>query len=113
MNLLQAALNRARDQLTRRYGDQGYAPPVAHMKPTLAAYDCVCCVDPSKQLHTLGAHPLRSAKVYSGVGASNRNERVDRDPLYTDCTFRRQCNGFVTDSFSYTAQTTGRREGHP
>ena len=43
MNLLQAALNRARDQLTRRYGDQGYAPPVAHMKPTLAAYDCVCC----------------------------------------------------------------------
>ena len=29
------------------------------------------------------------------------------------CKFRRQCNGFVTDSFSYTAQTTGRREGHP
>ena len=77
MNLLQAALNRARDQLTRRYGDQGYAPPVAHMKPTLAAYDCVCCVDPSKQLHTLGAHPLRSAKVYSGVGAIGMKELIE------------------------------------
>ena len=75
MNFLQAALNRAREQLTRRYGAEGYAvpyyrPPVAHMKPTLAAYDCVCRVDPAKQPHTLGAYPLRLVVVGASLSGS-------------------------------------------
>ena len=97
MNLLQAALNRAREQLTRRYGAEGYAvpyyrPPVAHMKPTLAAYDCVCRVDPAKQLHTLGAYPLRLVGVGPALSDSLRISSVGSkyfgsknrcsDPLY-------------------------------